>query len=60
MPQLSDPTKSTHVEQAIAGFKSGALTREQTVSKIEHNAFRDVLPRFHIVDGVRSTVANVN
>ena len=46
MPQLSDPTKSTRVEQAIAGFKSGALTKEQAISRIENEAFRDVLPRF--------------
>lgn len=42
MPQLSDPTKSARVEQAIAGFKSGSLTREQAISRIEKEAFRDV------------------
>lgn len=56
MPQLSDPTKSTRVEQAIAGFKSGTLTKEQAISRIENEAFRDVLPRFHTVNGVQVPV----
>ena len=56
MPQLSDPTKSARVEQAIAGFKSGSLTREQAISRIEKEAFRDVLPRFHTVNGVQVPV----
>ncbi|HPZ85705.1 MAG TPA: hypothetical protein PLR82_05025 [Bacillota bacterium] len=56
MPQLSDPTKSARVEQAIAGFKSGSLTREQAISRIEKEAFCDVLPRFHTVNGVQVPV----
>ncbi len=50
MPQLSDHDKCTHVEQAIAGFKAGTLTRGQAVGKIERDAFDDVLERFHNLD----------
>ncbi|HHY12556.1 MAG TPA: hypothetical protein GX529_07985 [Firmicutes bacterium] len=56
MPQLSNPDKCTHVEQAIAGFKAGTLTREQAVSRIERDAFGDVLERFHNLDSGRAPV----
>ena len=56
MPQLSNPDKCTHVEQAIAGFKAGTLSREQAVGRIERDAFDDVLKRFHNLDSGRAPV----
>lgn len=56
MPQLSDPNKTTILEQAISGFKAGGLTREQAVCKIEQDGFKHVLGAFHNLDGGRVPV----
>jgi hypothetical protein len=56
MPQLSDPNKTTILEQAISGFKAGGLTREQAVSMIERDGFNDVLGAFHNLDGGRAPI----
>lgn len=56
MPQRSNIKEPAAVENIIAEFKSGTLSREQAIRETEQNCFRYVLDAFHVLDGQEARV----
>jgi hypothetical protein len=44
------PNRRTVMEKIIDLYNVGKLTREQAITRVEHEAFNDVVPRFHTVN----------
>jgi hypothetical protein len=49
-PQLMLPGRLTVMERTVELYTMGRLSRAQAISQVEHDAFNDVIPRFHTVD----------
>jgi 5-methylcytosine-specific restriction endonuclease McrA len=49
-PQLATPHRRTVMERIIDLYNLGSITKEKAIEKVEIEAFRDVVPRFHNVN----------
>jgi hypothetical protein len=50
-PQLVTPGRLTAMERIVALHQHGRLDREQAIETVARDAFGDVIPRFHVVNG---------
>lgn len=48
-PQLDHPNRQTVMEQVVALYKLGKLSRSDAIDRVAAEAFNDVIPRFHHV-----------
>ena len=51
MPQLNNEKRSTKMEQIVTKYDAGVVTYDQAIDFTEQNAFGDVIPRFHVLNG---------
>jgi hypothetical protein len=51
-PQLSHPGRLTVMERIVALHNAGQLNRNTAIERVEQDAFKDVLPRFHTLGDI--------
>lgn len=52
MPQMSIQGRRTAMERIVDLYNLGRLDRDEAITKVKLEAFNDVIPRFHTVNGV--------
>lgn len=52
MPQMSIQGRRTAMERIIDLYNLGRLDRDEAINKVKLEAFNDVIPRFHTVNGI--------
>jgi hypothetical protein len=51
MPQLSIPNRKTVMETVVDLYKIGSISYDKAIDMVKQNAFNDVIPRFHNLNG---------
>ena len=51
MPQLDNPGRQTKMEYIINLYNLGRVDEDEAITYVKNNAFGDVVPRFHTVNG---------
>jgi 5-methylcytosine-specific restriction endonuclease McrA len=52
LPQQSNPQRKTVLERIVAAYQAGDLTEAAGVQRVAQQGFDDVVPRFHVVNGI--------
>ncbi|SVA99481.1 uncharacterized protein METZ01_LOCUS152335 [marine metagenome] len=55
-PQQNNPSRKTVMERVVDSFRVGKLNYNEAISKVETDAFNDVIPRFQTIGTDKSIV----